>query len=83
VPPMADRTALEIELELMVDIAAGRVEDDANAVPRLLVEGEWMPIPDLVWALYRAGLATLPEGSRRWQLTGAGEQALKEADGRA
>lgn len=77
---MADRTALEIELELMVDIAAGRVEDDDDFTPCRLVDGERTPVADLVWALERARLVEQPFTSRTWQLTAAGYRALGEAD---
>lgn len=77
---MADRTALEIELALMRDVDAGRVVDDADFTPCLLVDGEPVRVADLVWALERARLVEQPFTSRTWQLTRAGRQALKDAD---
>jgi hypothetical protein len=80
---MAEQTTtddVEAQMELLVDVDGGLVEDDDNAVPRLaLVDEQSVDVRKLLWPMAqepRRWVHQLP-GERLWRLTYRGRDAMK------
>ncbi|BCJ45345.1 hypothetical protein GCM10010168_86140 [Actinoplanes ianthinogenes] len=72
--------ATDIEIALLRDVAADRVEDDEDFTPMLLVDGERTSVAQSIWSMERRDLVVQPFTSRRWALTCKGQALVDEAD---